>query len=218
LAIASTPTAAAALSRARIAAALRRAGRQRGVDELAARLHAALRVPHLRQPPRVERAMGLHALTLLDMLNDACAAERLGEATAEAFREHPDYEVITSFPGLGETGGARVLAEIGDDRSRFADPRSLKAYAGSAPVTRASGRRVVITRRRIKNDRLATASWTWAFASLTHSPGARAHYDRRRAAGDRHSAALRHLSNRFLGQLHHCLATGKSYAEDAAWT
>jgi hypothetical protein len=36
--------------------------------------------------------------------------------------------------------------------------------------------------------------------------------------GERHSAALRHLSNRFLGQLHHCLATGKSHAEDAAWT
>jgi transposase len=194
-------------------------GRQRGVDELAARLHAALRVPHLRQPLRVERAMGLHALTLLDMLNDACAAaERLGEATAEAFREHPDYEVITSFPGLGETGGARVLAEIGDDRSRFADPRALKAYAGAAPVTRASGRSLVVTRRRIKNDRLATASWIWAFASLTHSPGARKHYDRRRTAGDRHSAALRHLSNRFLGQLHHCLATCKSYDEAVAWT
>jgi hypothetical protein len=59
-------------------------------------------------------------------------------------------------------------------------------------VTRASGRSIVITRRRIKNDRLATAGWTWAFASLTHSTGARIHYDRRRAAGDRHSAALRH--------------------------
>jgi len=86
--------------------------------------------------------MGLHALTLLDMFNAACAAaERLGEAAAEAFRGHPDYEVITSFPGLGETGGARVLAEIGDDCSRFAESRALKAYAGSAPVTRASGRR-----------------------------------------------------------------------------
>jgi hypothetical protein len=100
LAIASTPVAAATLTKPWIVAALRRAGRQRGIEELATRLHAALRVPHLRQPLRVEQAMGLHALTLLDMLNTACtAAERLGEATAEAFRGHPDYEVITSFPG-----------------------------------------------------------------------------------------------------------------------
>jgi hypothetical protein len=219
LAIASTPTAGAALSKVRIAAALRRAGRQRGIDDLAARLHAALRIPHLRQPVRVEQAMGLHALTLLDTLNTACVAvDRLREATAEAFREHPDYEVITSFPGLGETGGARVLGEIGDDRTRFVEPRALKAYAGSAPVTRASGRSIVITRRRIKNDRLATASWIWAFASLTHSPGARAHYDRRRAAGDRHASALRHLSNRFIGQLHHCVNKGKRYSEEVAWS
>ena len=85
------------------------------------------------------------------------------------------------------------------------------AYAGSAPVTRASGRRVVITRRRIKNDRLATASWIWAFASLTHSPGARAH-------DDRHAAALRHLSNRFIGRLHHCVNRGKRYSEEVAWS
>ena len=69
-----------------------------------------------------------------------------------------------------------------------------------------------------KNDRLATAGWVWAFASLTHSSGARAHYDRRRSRGDRHAAALRHLFNRFLGQLYHCLNVGKPYAEAAAWT
>ena len=47
--------------------------------------------------------------------------------------------IITSFPGLADSTGARVLAEIGDDRARFADARALKAYAGSAPITRASG-------------------------------------------------------------------------------
>jgi transposase len=42
--------------------------------------------------------------------------------------------------GLAELTGARILAEIGDDRARFADARGLTAYAGSAPVTRASGK------------------------------------------------------------------------------
>jgi len=52
-------------------------------------------------------------------------------------RPRGDHE----FPGLADSTGARVLAEIGDDRTRFADARALKAYAGSAPVTRASGAR-----------------------------------------------------------------------------
>ncbi len=218
LALAPTPADTARLTKARIAAALRRAGRRRGVEDLAAKLHTALRAPHLRQPPLVERAMGVQALALLTALNPAVAgADQLAEATADAFSQHPDHAIITSFPGLADTGGARVLAETGDDRSRFTDPPALKAYAGSAPVTRASGRSIVITRRRIKNDRLATAGWTWAFASLTHSPGARAHYDRRRMAGDRHAAALRHLFNRFLGQLHHCLTTGQHHTEAIAF-
>jgi transposase len=218
LAIAPTPVDAARLTTARIAVALRRAGRQREIEDVAAKLHRALRARQLRQPALVERAMGVQALALLAALNAACAgADQLATATADAFAQHPDHAIITSFPGLADTGGARVLAEIGDDRTRFADPRAVKAYAGSAPVTRASGRSIVITRRRIKNDRLASAGWTWAFASLTHSPGARAHYDRRRAAGDRHAAALRHLFNRFLGQLHHCLTTGQRYTEVAAF-
>jgi hypothetical protein len=52
-----------------------------------------------------------------------------------AFAAHPDATIIASFPGIGAPTGARILAEIGDDRSRFADARGLKAYAGSAPIT-----------------------------------------------------------------------------------
>jgi transposase len=147
LAIAPTPAAAAKLSKARIAAVLRRAGRQRGIDMTAAQLHAALRAPQLRQPDLVEQ---------------------LGQATAEAFRQHPDYAIITSFHGLADNTAARSLAELGDDRTRFTDARSVKAYAGSAPVTRASGRSISITHRRVKNDRLAAAGWAWAFAALAH--------------------------------------------------
>ncbi|GAA3510982.1 transposase [Streptosporangium album] len=57
-------------------------------------------------------------------------------------RRHPltIAAIITSFPGLADLTGARVLAEIGDDRDRFADARALKAYAGAAPITRASGK------------------------------------------------------------------------------
>jgi len=110
-----------------------------------------------------------------------------------------------------------VLAEIGDDRSRFADPRALKAYAGSAPVTRASGKSLTVTHRKVKNQRLAAVGYLWAFSALTASPGARAHYNRRRATGERHTAAQRNLFNRLIGILHHCLQTGQPYRETTAF-
>ncbi|MGW4119823.1 IS110 family transposase [Nocardia sp. NPDC004711] len=212
LALAPTPAHTAKLTKTRVAAALRRAGRQRGVDDLAVEILTSLRAPQLRQPAPVEQAMGRQALALLAALDAACAgADDLEQATAEEFRKHPDYAVVTSFPGLADLTGARVLAEIGDDRTRFASDRALKAYAGSAPVTRASGKTISITHRRIKNDRLAAAGWVWAFSAMANQGPARNHYLRRRTHGDRHAPAMRHLFNKMLGQLHHCLLSGQSF-------
>src|SRR5262249_14293530 len=104
-----------------------------------------------------------------------------------------DAAILTSSPGVWALTGARMLAEIGDDRSRFTEARNLRAYAGSAPVTRTSGKILLVMQRKVKNQRLAAAGYTWAFAALTASPHARAHYDRRRAVGDGHAAALRNL-------------------------
>jgi transposase len=131
--------------------------------------------------------------------------------------QHPAAALITSFPGMGPVLGARILGEMGDDRTRFTDAKALKAYAGAAPVTRASGRSRAVFTRRVKNQRMASLGYRWAFSSLTASPGARAHYDRRRAAGDTHTRAQRNLYNRFLGMLHHCLATGHPYQEAVAF-
>jgi transposase len=218
LAAAPTPAAGAALSKSQLRALLKRAGRQRGIEAEAARIHAALRTPQLQQPPMVEKAFGRQALALLRMLNAACAnAEELAAEASTHFDRHPDAEIITSLPGLGSLTGARVLAEIGDDRSRFADARALKAYAGAAPVTRASGKSLTVMHRRVKNQRLASVGYVWAFAALTASPGARAHYDRRKTAGDRHTAAQRNLFNRMIGILHHCLDTRTRYDENTAF-
>ncbi|MFF8975148.1 transposase, partial [Streptomyces sp. NPDC014995] len=145
------------------------------------------------------------------------SANELEAAVVDAFTAHEDAEIITSFPGLGPLTGARVLAELGDDHTRFATARALKAYAGSAPITRSSGRKTIVLARHIKNQRLASAGYNWAFAALTASAGARAHYDRRRAAEERHVAAQRNLFNRMLGCLHHCLTHHIPYDEQTAF-
>lgn len=218
LAIAATPEQGARLSKPRIVAALRRAGRQRNLETTAVRIQQSLRQPQLRQPAQVEQAMGQQVLRLLATLDTECAsAEELDQAATAAFRQHPDHDIITSFPGLGETTGARVFAEIGDDRDRFADARALKAFAGSAPVTRASGRSIAISHRRVKNDRLAAVGFVWAFAAIPRPGPIKEHYDTRRGRGDRHPAALRHTFNRLLGCLHHCLQTRQLYHENRAF-
>jgi transposase len=218
LATAPTPTQAAQVTRAQLRSVLKKAGRQREITAEVERLHALLREPQMRQPPLVEEAMGVKTRALLRQFDAACAsADELEAATVTAFATHPDAEIITSFPGLGALTGARVLAELGDDHARFPTARALKAYAGSAPITRSSGRKSTVLARHIKNQRLASAGYIWAFASLTASPGARAHYDRRRAAEERHVAAQRNLFNRLLGCLHHCLSHRITYDEQTAF-
>ncbi|MDA3642343.1 IS110 family transposase [Mycobacterium xenopi] len=218
LAAAPTPTQAAKLSPARLRKLLIKAGRRRDLDRDVERLRQIFTDTYLHQPPVVENAMGIQLDALLRQFDAACAAaDELAEAASAHFELHPDAAIITSFPGLGNLTGARVLAEIGDDRSRFADARGLKAFAGSAPITRASGKKTVVLHRHIKNRRLAAVGSIWALASLRSSPGARRHFDARRAAGDWNRQAQRHLFNKFLGQLHHCLQTGQLYDEHRAF-
>lgn len=214
-----TPTRAARLTRTQLEGALKRAGRKRGIAAEAERLRDVFRDDYAHQPLLVEDAMGKQMLALLVQLEAACtAADDLAEAVQEAFPQHPDAEILLSFPGLGVQLGARVLAEIGDDKTRFADARGLKAYAGASPITRASGKKSSITRRWVKNDRLNHAGYLWAFASITASPGAKAHYRRRRDDhGDWHAAAQRNLFNRMLGQLYHCLQHSHHFDETLAF-
>ncbi|MEF3119499.1 IS110 family transposase [Streptomyces chrestomyceticus] len=218
LRVAPTPAKAAKLTKTQLCAALRRAGRVRGIEAEADRIKGVLRGTYAHQPPEIEAAMGVQLLGLLRQLGAAClAADDLAAQAEEAFRNHSDSKVMLSFPGIGTQFGARILAEIGDDRTRFADARALKAYAGSAPITRAFGKKLHVGRRMIKNDWLSHAGYLWAFAALTKSEGANAHYRARRERGDWHAAGLRHLFNRMIGQLYHCLQTNQPFEEHEAF-
>ena len=218
LTVAPTPDHARRLRRTTLRAAVIRAGRQRGIDAEVERILTGLRREQLRQPLLVEHAMGQQALAHLRALTTAADnADCLQTAMTQRFEQHPDSELITSLPGLGSVLGARVLGELGDDRVRFADARSVKAFAGTAPVTPASGTRRVVSMRVVRNKRLGQAGYLWAFSLLRQSPGARAHYDRRRQRGDSHAAALRNLSNRFMGILFHCLQQHVPYDEHQAF-
>jgi len=217
LAAAPDPDLAARLPKARIAAALKRANR-RHIDTRAAEIQAVLRAPALRQPAPVQQAFAVIAageVRLIAALN--IEVDALGEVVAQHFGRHPDAEIYASQPGLGVILGARVLAEFGDDPHRYADARARKNYAGTSPITRASGTKKIVIARYAKNDRLADALQQWAFGSMRGSSGARAYYDAMRARKIGHQAALRQLANRHVGILHGCLKTRTLYNETTAW-
>jgi hypothetical protein len=187
LALAPTPTLGRRLSQSKIASALRRAGRQRRVEERSIEIQEALRSPQLEAPMVIADAMGASASALVAVIVELTTQiSRLESELAERFEQHPDARVIRSLPGVGMIIGARVLGEFGDDPNRYADAKSRKNYAGTSPITKASGTRKVVLARYARNRRLADACYLWAFTALNASPGARAYYDQHRAAGDTH--------------------------------
>lgn len=135
LAAAPDPATAARLTRSQLQALLRRAGRTRGIVAEASRLREALRAPQMRQLALVEQAMGHQALALLGQLNAACeAADDLEHAAIEAFEQHADAEIITSFPGLGRHSPApaysprSVTTEPGSKTARSQGLRRRRAH------------------------------------------------------------------------------------------
>jgi transposase len=164
LEVAPTPTEARSLSTTRIAAALKRGGRRRRIAERAEEIKAALRSSQLEAPAVLARAYGDVVRSTVRIVTEMTAQiETLAGELEASFEGHPDAEILSSLPGLGVVLGARVLAEFGDDPDRYADPKARKNYAGTSPITKASGRSKVALARFARNRRLADAVQMWAF-------------------------------------------------------
>ena len=218
LARAPTPEQGCRLSTRQIVSALRRGGRKRRIEARALEIREALRTPQLQTSPALAEAYADTAKAAVAVISELNAQiQTLEERMTARFEAHPDAEIITSLPGLSSILGARVLGEFGDNPTRFAHAKGRKAYAGTAPITRASGRSKVVRRRIARNKRLADACQLWAFGAVNGSPGARHYYDRLRDQGASHNAALRSLANRLVGILHGCLNNRQVYNEEIAW-
>jgi hypothetical protein len=218
LAVAPTPALGAQLSLAKITSALRRGGRQRNLERTAKRIQAALLEEQLHERPRVELAYGKIASAHVTMIRAySVTIVELEKTLTADFEQHPDAKIILSLPGLGMVLGARVLGEFGDAPKRYADAKSRKNYAGTSPVTKASGKSRVVLARHSRNTWLSDAADQWAFCSLKNSPGARAYYDGLRGKGKTHRQAIRRLANRLVGILHACLEQRVLYDENLAW-
>ena len=213
-----TPELGKALTPAKIRTALRAGGRQRNIESRALEIAAGLRANQLAATPEVQSAFGAVTTSMVAVIGAINTQITALEAElTNHFEQHPDAGIYLSMPGLGVILGARVLGEFGDDPNRYATAKSRRNYAGTSPITRASGTRHVVLARFVRNRRLADATHSWAFCALRSSPGARAFYDLHRANGDSHNQALRALSNRLVGILHGCLRYHVTYDEHTAW-
>jgi hypothetical protein len=218
LGIAPTPKLGRQLSRSKIAAALRAGGRSRNIERRTEEIRQALRAEYLETPKIIAEAYGATARSALRLITAfTTEISALEQALSEHFEQHPDAKIVRSLAGLGTVLGARLLGEFGDDRTRFASPKCRKNYAGTSPITKASGRSHVVLARFARNRRLAGALDQWAFCSLTSSPGARRYYEQLRTRGKTHRQAVRQLANRWVGILHTCLERGELYDEATAW-
>jgi transposase len=147
---------------------------------------------------------------LLGVMNEAIA--EFDDAIASVVAEHPDAEIFASFPGVGPILTGVLLAEIGEDRSRYPTAQTLLAEAGLAPVTRSSGRSRRVRFRYAANTRLREAAMWWAFNSLKTSPWAAAAFRQARdERGQRYHRALRGLAARWMRVAWRCWQDQTTY-------
>lgn len=185
----------------------------------------ALRQPRLRVAAGVAEAVATRIASLVPQLllvhQQRAAAERQIDrlletlATADASEgephEHRDVEILRSLPGVGRMVTATMLAEVSGPLADR-DYGTLRTYAGAAPVTKRSGKRVCLVQMRYAcNTRLRQALYHWARTSIQHDAAARAYYEALRARGHQHARALRSVADRWLRILVAMLTTRTLY-------
>ena len=141
----------------------------------------------------------------------AAQIKALEAEIAAQLAAHPDAHIFTCLPRAGTVRAARLLAEIGDCRSRFPDPESLAGLAGVAPVTRQSGKHTSIGFRWAVNRQLRDAVCDFAADSRHASPWAAAIYDAARARGKDHPHAVRITARAWIYVIWRCWQDGTAY-------
>ena len=125
--------------------------------------------------------------------------------------DFPLASVLRSMPGIGLKTAAQILLNIGDG-SAFETPGHLAAYAGIAPVTRRSGTSIRGEfPARSGNKRLKNALFYSAWVASNHDPISKTYYDRKRAEGKRHNAAVICLARRRCNVIFAMLRDGTYY-------
>jgi transposase len=145
----------------------------------------------------------------LELLNSQVRA--ITKRIRELVVQHPDAEIFLSFPGMGHVTAATMLAEMGEDRTRFPTADVLLAETGTAPVTRSSGRTRTVRFRYAANKRMRHAIDWWVFVSVRENDWAHDAYQQARGRGQLHNRALRGVGARWTRILWRCWTDHTTY-------
>jgi transposase len=206
-----TPDQAHSASLEELTMILKTAGHKRAA-EYAPRIYQRLHQPHLHSNAVTTRTKSRLMLALvaqlLPLVEEIAAYDKEVESL---FLSHTDSEMWASLPGAGKRLAPRLLAEIGDDRSRYEQPTNLQAVAGTSPVLFESGNYSKARRRLACIKPLRNALYQFAWQSTRQEEWAEEYYRRKRAEGKSHSVALRALSNNWLRIIHALWRKKESY-------
>ena len=129
--------------------------------------------------------------------------------------QHPDYPIFKTFPGAADKTQARLIAALGDDRSRFDSAQALQCAAGIAPLTEQSGKARNVHRRWAATTFMMQTFSEYAGLSIKHCSWAKAFYDAQLAKGKSASIAKRALAYKWIRIIYHCWNTSTPYREQA---
>jgi len=185
-----------------LAATLKQA-RYPGAKRAAQQIAQHLQQPCLQANAVTTRTKSRLMLALLDQLEPLM--KQIADYDKEIerlFLTHEDLELFQALPRAGQRLAPRLLAEIGDDRTRYESAGSLQALAGTSPVLFQSGTYQKAHRRLGCIKPLRNALQQFAWQSTLCEPWALEYYQRKRKEGKSHTVAVRALANVWVRVIH----------------
>ena len=128
-------------------------------------------------------------------------------------REHPDFAIIDSLPGVGPVLAPRLIAALGTQRDRYQSASELQCYSGIAPVLASSGKQSWVHWRWACPKFLRQTFQEWAVHSLASCAWAKDYYQQQRAKGKPGNTAVRALAYKWIRILFRCWKDRTPYCE-----
>lgn len=185
-------------------------------NETAIAIHTKLQEKQLEASPAVTRAKVRLMLTILSQLEPLIEnIKAYDKEIQKLFTQHSDSRIFVSLPRAGERLAPRMLAEWGDDRSRFESASVVQAMAGTSPVLYQSGKFCYARQRKscIKSFRRLMHQFAFQSISQYGVPWARDYYDSKRKQGKKHHEAVRQLANVWVRIIYALWINGTPYNE-----
>lgn len=160
-------------------------------------MYQTLQQPALKAPSQMGDVHRTIVLSLIPVLRALIIEiDKLSGEVYKEFGQNPVHQIFTSLP-VGKTTAARLTAELGSDGSRYPSSEYLQTAAGTAPVTRRSGKTVIVFFRWQCNKHLRYAFQNLARESVRKCGWAQEYFTKQLQRGHKPSRAYRALANRW---------------------